>query len=80
MTENQFLKTTQPLHRCLLHDLSEGSRLDKLEAEALLDHNSRLRIEGPDEEKKAEENKSGNSKDLDDVGPITQSSPEIHSS
>ena len=49
MTEDQYLKLSQPLHRCLVHDLSEGSRLDKIEAEVALDHYSRELLEGPKE-------------------------------
>ena len=49
MTEDQYLKLSQPLHRCLVHDLSEGSRLDKLEAEVALDHYSRELLESPKE-------------------------------
>ena len=44
--ENDYLKLTQPLHRCLIHDLSKAAEVDKLEAELPLDHNTRQLIEG----------------------------------
>ena len=46
LMENDYLKITQPLHRCLIHDLSEAAKVDKLEAELPLDHNTRQLIEG----------------------------------
>ena len=49
MMEDQYLKLTQPRHRCLIHDLSEGSELDRLEAEVALDHHSRMLIENSGE-------------------------------
>ena len=44
--ENDYLKITQLLHRCLIHDLSEATKVDKLEAELPLDHDTRQKIEG----------------------------------
>ena len=44
--ENDYLKITQPLHCCLIHDLSEAAKVDKLKAELPLDHDMRQKIEG----------------------------------